>query len=329
MPRALTSNSFVLGSLVCSLALGTGCGEATRLESPVVFVEEGTPPTRHGHDDPSAEWALLGRRYTPVDSPSGLQVRVVDLDAGDQLLCGILAEGSVRCVGGDAFGVPDEIPGEWHRLSVHGAGICAVSADGLANCWGHHAAFTPGRLAHEVSAIALGATGVCVLDRAGLPRCWGRADWPCSDPPSEPLSALSVGNDIACGIRTTDGLVRCWGSTDELPTLIGNGGEVAGVAVAGGTVCLRYRSGVIECHGDQSPRFLPLPEQTRLVNFDVAWASLCGIAESGALVCFGSPVQSPRSFGGGFSDVATAVGYHCALEADTGTATCLGLVPWK
>lgn len=324
MSRVLTSLSFVPGSLV----LATGCaGVVEQDQQPVV--DDGGHPSSGGSDVPLAQWAVMERRYAPVDSPAGLQDSVVDLDAGDHLLCGLLADGSIRCVVGEAFGVPEEIPGEWKMLSVHGAGICAVSTDGVAKCWGHHAAFTPGRLAEGVSAVALGAVGVCVLDKAGLPRCSGRRNWPCIDPPSEPLSGLSVGNNIACGIRLADGTTRCWGSTDEVPTILGTGGEVASVAVVGGTVCLRYLSGKVECHGDRSRRFLPLPDQTKLVNFDVASESLCGIAGDGALMCFGSPVESPRSYGGGFGSVATAAGYRCAIEADTGASTCFGLVPWK
>ena len=325
MSRVLTSLSFVLGSL----ALSNGCAGAGEADEQSVLDVEEAHPRGGGSDDLRGQRALEERRFAPVDSPEGLQVGVVDLDAGDQLLCGLLADGSIRCMGGGASGVPEVVSGEWKMLSVHGTGVCAVSTDDVAKCWGHHAGFTPGRLAEGVSAVALGAVGVCVLDKAGIPRCSGRRDWPCTDAPSEALSGLSVGRNIACGIRSTDGMTRCWGSTDEVPTLLGSGGEVASVAVVGGTVCLQYRSGEIECHGDRNAPFLPLPEQTRLVDFDVASTSLCGVAGNGAVVCFGSPVQSPRSYGRGFSDVATAVGYHCALEAGTGTATCFGLVPWQ
>lgn len=219
----------------------------------------------HGNRTPIGddEAAIAGG---PV--PFGAEV-VVDIDAGDDHTCALLASGNVRCwglgtngrlgygntttFGDDAGEVPAtrgnvDVGGTVVQIAAGGAHTCALLGDGAVRCWGRN---TVGQLGYgntttigdnevpsSVGAVDLGGTAVqitagrdhtCALLEGGSVRCWGEGT----------LGRLGYGSSQKVG-------------DNELPSTRGPvdlGGTAVQIAAGGSHTCAVLDTGAVRCWG--------------------------------------------------------------------------------
>lgn len=137
------------------------------------------------------------------------------ITTGSNYLCALSTDQSVKCWSGSSL-VPSTTPAAARFTSIAGGYIapCGIQTDGTGLCWG--GAYAPPVPAGTFTTVSSGPYGADM--------CWTRADGtvtctmsPYFDsvqqagtPPNGTYSALSTGNDHACGIPTSGGVV-CWG----------------------------------------------------------------------------------------------------------------------
>lgn len=194
---------------------------------------------------------------------------VVDIDAGDDHTCALLASGDVRCwglgtngrlgygtvttYGDDAGETPAargnvDVGGTVVQIAAGGSHTCALLDDGAVRCWGRN---TVGQLGYgntttigdnelpsTVGAVALGGTAVqiaagrdhtCALLEGGSVRCWGEGT----------LGRLGYGSTIKVG-------------DNELPSAqapVAVGGVAVQIAAGGTHTCVVLDTGEVRCWG--------------------------------------------------------------------------------
>jgi alpha-tubulin suppressor-like RCC1 family protein len=193
-------------------------------------------------------------KLTPVNVPN--LANVVAIAAGVAHTCAVLASGTARCWGLNAFGqlgsntpssispTPTAVTGLGRVVAIAAGGTlgsshtCALQADGKVLCWGSNnvgqlgvgfvstpsSAPVPVPGLSDVVAIAVGEQHSCALVAIGAVFCWG------SDGVTSHLSptlvsldnvvAIAGGNRHSCGLRA-DGTAWCWGQ--NLAGQLGNG----------------------------------------------------------------------------------------------------------
>jgi alpha-tubulin suppressor-like RCC1 family protein len=194
---------------------------------------------------------------------------VVDIEAGDNHTCALLASGNVRCWGlgtdgrlgyastatlGDGAGeTPADLPnvdvgGTVKQIAAGGQHTCALLTNGTVRCWGRN---TAGQLG------------------AGNTTAIGDNETPASVDPVDvggTVKQIAAGGQHTCALLT-DGTVRCWGlasvgrlgygnlfniGDDESPSVTGAvdiGGTVVQVAAGGSHTCALLESGAVRCWG--------------------------------------------------------------------------------
>ncbi len=135
--------------------------------------------------------SMGGVAYAPLQVP-GI-AGAIDVEAGGQQTCALLASGSVLCWGYDFFGMGDgQLGGSTQPVPVSGVtdavGIavgrdhaCALLADTSVVCWGAETSYfgnwdlTPVPIAGLMGATALSAgySHTCALVADGSVQCWG------------------------------------------------------------------------------------------------------------------------------------------------------------
>jgi alpha-tubulin suppressor-like RCC1 family protein len=185
----------------------------------------------------SAPSEPVGGGFTPV-RVTGL-ARVVQIAAGGETTCAVVAAGGVHCWGrnhrgqlGTAMpeGVGSHLPvfvqlgpvmgPEAVEVGVGRAFACARSASGKVACWGDNAArqVTIANVATSPTArapsvftaaqLAVGDAHACVRTPAGGLACWGAFGTPSPMPTG--VARVAAGRDYACVIEG-GGETRCWG----------------------------------------------------------------------------------------------------------------------
>ena len=105
------------------------------------------------------------------------------------------------------------------------------------------------------------------------------------------LSKLSGNEDMVCGITTT-GELRCWGG-NRAPTVLGGGHTWKGVSVGGmrladnATVCALRSDDTLWCWSAGIDGTGAQPDTSKFNDVFVAPTYRCGVAETGALYCWG------------------------------------------
>jgi alpha-tubulin suppressor-like RCC1 family protein len=228
---------------------------------------------------------LLGDGTT---TDSGTPVRVsglfhaVAVSIGGSHACAVLANGTVRCWGGNAYGelgsapslpslTPVTVPGLTNVVAVSAGSThtCAILGNGTVRCWGRNGS---GRLGNgsninsptpvavsgltNVVAISAGASHSCAVLANGTGRCWGDnrkgrlGNGSSAAGSLTPVAvsgltnavAISAGGEHSCALLA-NGSARCWGRNGS--GRLGNGSTIDSltpVVVSGSEVWLRVLS---------------------------------------------------------------------------------------
>ncbi len=181
--------------------------------------------------------------------------RVQSLSTGTDQACAIDMRGEILCVGSNSFGQSSPPAGRYLSVSTAYQHSCAINAAGRAVCWGTNGQGQATAPTGQFTQVVTGLAHTCGLRPAGQVECWGAAVatrapagrfedlsargrttcataadgsvacWGQSTlglmPPAAPLTGVSVGLDMACGLDT-DRTIRCWGTwthgpVDQLP----------------------------------------------------------------------------------------------------------------
>lgn len=136
--------------------------------------------------DPVSPGAVVG--ITPIAGFEGIQ----SFGHSYGGVCGLIADGSVRCWSGSDADAPVTVPGLTGAVSVSGDNnsACAIVADGSVRCWGARGYSGLGQAASAgpmelvtapgvsgAVAAFTDATGGCALSSNGTVQCWGFGDF--------------------------------------------------------------------------------------------------------------------------------------------------------
>lgn len=193
-------------------------------------------------------YGQLGTNSSGSEVP--LNGPVLDLAAGENTSCAVLASGEVQCWGesvGDGGGeleLPSVVRGlDAIAVAVEYRRVCTVMASGSVRCWGENGTGQLGNGTTQNSSEPVAVTGIdqavsidaddtntCALLQDGSVMCWG------SDYGATPRQitgvtnaiAIGVGDDHGCSVLL-NGTVQCWGQNDE--GQLGNG-NIGGISDA-------------------------------------------------------------------------------------------------
>ena len=170
--------------------------------------------------------------------------RGASIAAGDDFNCGLLAVGGVYCWGKDSDGQVTGAPqsGNFISLAAGRRHACALRADGTLQCWGDNSQQqAPADAASEYyghfKSIACGDDFTCGVHLDGTPLCFGSPAHGKIDPPNGKYLMIATGADTACGVRSSDDRVVCWGDDTWHIVSSANGGLFKMVAVGPEHAC--------------------------------------------------------------------------------------------
>lgn len=197
------------------------------------------------------------RVNTTADEPPEGQFH--GIAAGGYQTCALDEQGLVRCWGYTAGG--DWLPPSGTPALQVDAGqevYCALLLDGSIDCWGERDYLTTPEGDGYVE-LAVGWYHVCARRADGSVECAGGSLAPdeMPDPPEEDrFVAISSGLDVACGVLV-DGGLACWGDPTSSAGTRGILGERprdrfdwVDVSVSGSCACALDAAGVATCWGD-------------------------------------------------------------------------------
>jgi alpha-tubulin suppressor-like RCC1 family protein len=177
---------------------------------------------------------------------AGVEVAVrPHVASGSHHVCGVLADGRVRCFGpnvdgqlgiGSTEAVPASnertVPGltDVTQVAAYGSRTCARRANGRVACWGTLGTFDATSLpiaidgVEDAAEVAVGGDMTCARHATGAVSCWGQnnagqlgngtrnaSTTPVPVSELTDATALALGSSTACAIRAS-GAVSCWGS---------------------------------------------------------------------------------------------------------------------
>jgi len=225
--------------------------------------------------------------------------------------CALDAAGAIHCWGNQlgTWVVPS---GAFAELHASNDAVCAIRADHSVTCFDPPAAVSgvadmvPSK---KVTALGLQRSTLCAIGEDGATFC-NSDDDNMTPPAGEQFANLSVGVHFACGIRTSDGSILCWGGA-------GNAGCISNEPAAGQ---LMAPAGAF-------------------VSVSSGFFSSCAIDRSGNIACWGAGEASddPKAScmgsnynlgqatppSGTFRSVSVGANHACAVKTD-GTVACWG-----
>ncbi len=278
----------------------------------------------------------------------------VAVSAGDLHSCGLTANGSPWCWGGDQADQlgdstqtnsvqPVLVLGGLHfaQLSSGYAHNCGLTAASTAFCWGDNVSgeLGDGTTNHRSSPVAVaggklftsissGQDHTCGLTAAGAAWCWGNntsgqlgnnstanSSAPVAVNGGLAFATISAGFQMTCGVAT-NGAAWCWGDNSR--------GELGNGTFNSSSVPVAITAG-----------------STTFVSVGAGFLHACGVTVAGAAVCWGSNDQgqlgtgdtqshaTPTAVSGGVTFATVSVGglYTCGLAA-SGAAYCWGDNIW-
>jgi len=268
--------------------------------------------------------------------------------------CALDGTGVIQCWGHqpDPWTIPSGA-----FVELHGAVefICAIRADRTVTCFDapRPSGGNPSGVAAlvpkgKVQTLTVDAGTICGTDDTGRAFCNSAYDL-LDVPAGEDLSRVSVGSFFACGIRTANDTVTCWGNSGgdadckipALGQLLAPAGAFAAIWSSSYSSCALDKTGAVSCwgageaaddptelcggkaynHGQSAP-----PSGTfRLLG--VGATNACGIKTDGAVACWGAGTtdecqdigdncRQSRPPPGVFEQISVGNYHSCAMTAD-------------
>lgn len=269
----------------------------------------------------------------------------IEVTGGRFHTCGLDSTGTIHCWGSDERGQSSFHPVDpgWKHIGSGEEFSCAVHTDGRACCWGSDDAQqiqdNPGGASCDQPGnwdqISVGHEFACALDLEGHATCWGMDEYnQVSDAPTQiEMQSIAAGGDHGCAVTADDGILLCWGKSDEDSpvTLIPNEPFDVGysrvVAGADYACAIRQDQG-LRCWGHNEQGQSSAPSDAGPYSLlSAADRTSCGILEAQTLSCWGNDAQYQ------VSDAPTDVEVHwvgigydhgCAIRNDNSHVLCWG-----
>lgn len=239
-------------------------------------------------------WGTFSRllRRTPARPPEG---PLEAIDVGYDFLCAISEEGRIRCIGSDSDSEADvDDERAFIDLSVGHDHFCAIDADNELFCEGSNQPFS----------------GLPTAPRRPLPDGDRKAE-----PPEGDFSQLSAGTDHTCGV-TTDGAIRCWGSSiPQLRPPKTAHGRFEKVAAGHAHTCGLTESGRLLCWGADDFGQTDAPNGA-FVEPAAGHSHTCAIDDSGDMVCWGAVNKRFRLDDAAFDRLSAGGTAACGIDTD-------------
>ena len=260
--------------------------------------------------------------FTPTLTPTPIPPFVL-VSSGGSHVCGLRADGTVVCRGGNIY--RETSPPEEERFTFIDSGgdhTCGLREDGSAVCWGARAYQTQNQ--HRYKSISAGDDHTCGLREDSIPICWGNTGG-ASYPEHERFKTLSNGRDHSCGLRE-DGYVVCWqGHYRSVPSTPPHDERFIQLTYRGRHACGLKEDGLVVCWGRNIDGQATPPENERFTSISAGGSHTCGLRSDGKAVCWGDNDlgQSTPPENEQFRSISSGGSLTCGLK-DDGIIICWG-----
>jgi hypothetical protein len=247
----------------------------------------------------------------------------IQISAGDQNTCAVLADGQLACWGLNLSGQSTPPSGTFTQVSAGSYHSCGVRVDGTLACWGENSEGESSPPAGVFTQVSTGQLHSCGLRSDGTLACWGSNWLGQSSPPPGTFTQLSAGDNHGCAIAT-DGTLACWGSNSSgqaTPPL----GTFLQLSSGGSYTCGLKTDGTMACWGSNGDNRTAAPAG-QVVRLSVGYALKhnCAITVDGSLTCWGQNSDGETTPPSGTFTQVSAGGHHsCAIRTD-GSPACWG-----
>jgi Regulator of chromosome condensation (RCC1) repeat len=267
--------------------------------------------------------------------------------------CALDGSGVIQCWGylPDSWIIPSGAFVELHASIDY---VCAVRADRTVTCFDPPPPGNPSGVAArvpngKVQTLTVNRGTVCGTDETGKAFC-DSAYAGLEVPPDETLSQLSAGFFFACGVRSGDGTLTCWGNVSgDVDCKIPVTGQLAAptgafVAISSSfySSCALAKNGTVACWGAGKPTDDPAalcagepynfgqsaPPAGNFSSLSVGTNHTCGVKTDGTIACWGAGTTTTDCSGsqtecgqsqpaaGKFSQISVGNYHSCAMTAD-------------
>ena len=274
------------------------------------------------------------------------------IDSGGTITCGIRADATAQCWGGQVTAEPfPPPPGAFTSISQGDRVACGLRPDRDLYCWStaFGSSHSPVRVSGPFEELDFGAKYAYGIRPDGTVACWwGSADSLC-DPPPGRFTKLDTGwgpidssreyypeeHHHTCGIRP-DGAVDCWGSNlhgESVPPPHTDDAVYIDIAAGFLHTCALDAAGEALCWGDGTYGQTNTPNGPFTAISAGQWHT-CGLRPDGEITCWGNgpapatqkydkphdiyPTQPPT---GPFTAISAGQWHTCALRPD-GDVNC-------
>ncbi|MFT3926383.1 MAG: FG-GAP-like repeat-containing protein [Myxococcales bacterium] len=204
---------------------------------------------------------------------------------------------------------------------------CALNANGQARCWGDNELLTlEVPRGGRYSALVLGADFSCGLRSSdSKPACWGNGPT-ASVAPATAFTKLSAAAFHVCGIKASDSSIACWAGSNAPPQGMAPA-SVAGTftaVAAGGAHSCGITGGNAKCWGLNDKGQAPA-SVTGPFQMIAAGDQFTCARKTDKIQCWGNNTsgQAPASVTGSFLHLTAGSAHACAQRQD-GTVQCWG-----